>query len=89
MYYPEKICSTSKIVLIKSKITKILNSEENSNRKVPSQMAKSNDKTHLDNNCHIPDLVQAISNFDISSSPGIVTSIDLMNMFSIIKTITS
>ena len=30
----------------KSKITKILNFEENSKRKVPHQMAKSNDKTH-------------------------------------------
>ena len=29
-------------------------------------MAKSNDKTHkkrIDNNCHIPDLVQAFSNY--------------------------
>ena len=34
----------------KSKITKILNSEKNSKRKDPTQM---------DNNCHIPDLVQA------------------------------
>ena len=31
---------------VKSKITKILNSEENSKRKVPDQMAKSNDKTN-------------------------------------------
>ena len=37
------------------------------NRKVPNHMAKSNDKTHLkrmDNNCHIPDLVQAFSNVE-------------------------
>ena len=30
----------------KSKITKILNSEENSKRKVPNQMAKSKAQTH-------------------------------------------
>ena len=37
----------------------ILNSE------VPNHMAKSNDNAHqkrMDNNCHIPDLVQAFSN---------------------------
>ena len=31
--------------MVKSKITKKLNSEENSKRKVPNQMAKSNGKT--------------------------------------------
>ena len=31
---------------LKSQITKVLNFEENSKRKVPNQMAKSNDKTH-------------------------------------------
>ena len=44
---------------IKSKISKILNSEENQIEK-SLIMAKSNDKTHkkrMDNNCHIPDLV--------------------------------
>ena len=38
-----------KIKILKSKITKILNSEENSKRKVPYQMAKSKDKTHQTN----------------------------------------
>ena len=33
----------------KRKITKILHSEENSNRQVPIQMAKSNNKTHQTN----------------------------------------
>ena len=33
----------------KSEISQILNSEENSNRKVPNQMPKSNDKTHQTN----------------------------------------
>ena len=36
-------------------------------RKVHNHMAKSNDKTHkkwMDNNCHIPDLVQAFSNVE-------------------------
>ena len=33
----------------KSKITKILHSEENSKRKVPNQMAKPKDKTHQTN----------------------------------------
>ena len=33
----------------KNKIIKILNSEENSKRKVPNQMAESNDKTHQTN----------------------------------------
>ena len=35
--------------VVKSKITKILNSEENSKRKFTNQMAKSNDKTHQTN----------------------------------------
>ena len=51
----------------KSKITKILNYEKNSNRKVRTQIAKSNDKTHqkrIDNNCHTPDLVPAFSNVE-------------------------
>ena len=47
----------------KIKITKLLNSEENSKRKVPNQMTKSNNKTHqttiMDNYCHIPDLTEA------------------------------
>ena len=34
------------LIMKKSKITKILNFEENSKWKVPKQMAKSNDKTH-------------------------------------------
>ena len=49
----------------KSKITKILNSEENSKQKVRNQneMAKSEGQTHqtTGNNRHIPDLVQAFS----------------------------
>ena len=47
----------------KGKITKILNSEENSKLKVPNQMAKSKPQAQqrMDNNCHIPDLVQAFS----------------------------
>ena len=47
----------------KSKITKILNSKENSKRKVPNQKAKSKVQTHqqMDNNCHIPDLVHSVS----------------------------
>ena len=54
--------------LLKSKITKILNSEENSKRKVSNQMVKSNDKhiKQIDNHCHIPDLVQAFSNVENS-----------------------
>ena len=39
----------------KSKITKILNSEECSKRKVPNQKIKHIKR--LDNNCHIHDLV--------------------------------
>ena len=35
--------------MVKSKITKILNSKENSKWKVPNQMAKSNNKTHQTN----------------------------------------
>ena len=34
---------------LKSKITKILNSEENSKRKVPNEMAKSKAQTHQTN----------------------------------------
>ena len=44
---------------VKSKITKILNSEENSKRKVPNQKHKHFKR--IDNNCHIPNLVQAFS----------------------------
>ena len=33
----------------KGKVSQILNSEENSKRKDPDQMAKSNDKTHQTN----------------------------------------
>ena len=36
---------------------------ENSKRKVPNQMAKSNDKTHQMNR-QLPDLVQAFSNVE-------------------------
>ena len=51
--YNENSLKTSE----KSKITKMLNSVENSKRKVPNQMPNSKDKTHQtkDNNCHIPD----------------------------------
>ena len=51
---------------MKSKITKVLNSEENSKRKVPNQITKSNHKTHqrINNNCHIPDFVQSFSNVE-------------------------
>ena len=47
----------------KSKITKILNPEENSQQKVPYQMANKTLKhiKRMDNNCHIPDLVKALS----------------------------
>ena len=51
----------------KTEIIKLLNSEENSKRKVPNQMAKSNMIKHIkrmDNNCHFPDLVQAFSNVE-------------------------
>ena len=50
-----------KIVQVKSKITKILNFKENSKRRVPNQMAKAKVQhiKRMDNNCHIPDLVQA------------------------------
>ena len=34
---------------VKCKITKILNSEDNTKQKFPNQMAKSNDKTHQTN----------------------------------------
>ena len=39
------------------KITKILNSEANSKRKVPNQKKKHS--KGMDNNCHITDLLQA------------------------------
>ena len=39
--------------MLKSKITKILYSEENSKRKVPYQMAKLNDKIHQTNGQHL------------------------------------
>ena len=39
----------------KSKTTKIPNSEENSKRKVPNQIANSKIQSH-DNNCHILDV---------------------------------
>ena len=43
-----------------------MNSEENSKRKVPNQMAKSNDKhiKRMENHCHIPDFVQTFSNVE-------------------------
>ena len=49
-----------------AKITKILNSEENSKRKVCNQMANQMIKhiKRIENNCHIPDLVQAFSNVE-------------------------
>ena len=54
------------VVILKSKITKILNSEENSKRKVlikwQNQMIKH--IKQMDNNCNIPDLVQAFSNVE-------------------------
>ena len=51
---------------LKSKITKILNSKENSKRKVPVHMAKSKaqklkHQKRMENKCHIADLVQAFS----------------------------
>ena len=48
----------------KRKITKILNSEENSERNVPNQMENKKFKhlKRMDNNFHVPDLVQAFSN---------------------------
>ena len=52
---------------MKSKITKILNSKEHSKRKVPNQLEKHQKFKHIkrmDNNCHIPDLVQAFSNVE-------------------------
>ena len=52
---------------VKSKITKILNSEENSKRKFPNQMEKSNGIKHIkrmDNNVHISDLARAFSNVE-------------------------
>ena len=55
--------------LLKKKEVKSQNTElrGKSNQKVHIHMAKSNDKTHqkrMDNNCHIPDLVQAFSNVE-------------------------
>ena len=49
--------------MVRSKITKILNSKENSKWKVPNEMAKSKAQTHqnMDYNCHIPDYVQAFT----------------------------
>ena len=46
----------------KSKITKILNSEENSKRGVSNQKLKH--IKQMDNICHIPLLVQAFSNIE-------------------------
>ena len=43
------VTEIKKILLGKCKITKILNSEKNSKRKVPNTMAKSNDKTYQTN----------------------------------------
>ena len=50
-------------VTVKSKITKILNSEENSKRKflIKWQNQKLKHIKQMDNNCHIPDLIQAFS----------------------------
>ena len=52
--------------LVKSKITKKLNSEENSKRKTPNQMAKSELKhfKRMNDNGHILDLVQTFSNVE-------------------------
>ena len=51
---------------IKSKITKILNSEENSFGKslITWQNQMTKHIKRLDNNCHIPELVQAFSNVE-------------------------
>ena len=57
-----------RVLSVYSKITKILNSDENQ-IEMSLTMAKSNDKTHqkwMNNNCHIPDLVQAFSNVENS-----------------------
>ena len=50
--------------LIKSKITKILNSEENSIWKslITCQNQMTKHIKRMDNNCHIPDLVKVFSN---------------------------
>ena len=48
---------------LKSKITKILNPEENSKRKVSNQMAKSNDKTHQTNGQQLSYSWLGIGNF--------------------------
>ena len=45
---------------VESKITKLLNSEENSTRKVPNQMIKHIKR--MDNNCHNSDLVKQYTN---------------------------
>ena len=49
--------------LVKSKTTKILNSEENSKKKslIKLQNQKLKYVKRIDSNCHIPDLVQAFS----------------------------
>ena len=53
--------SNTMIEFKKCKISKTLNSEEYSKRKVPNQMAKIKDNIQQTNehNCHIPELVQA------------------------------
>ena len=63
------------IIAKKSKITKILNSEENSKRKVSNQMANANDKDikRVDNNCHISDLVREFPNLENGGlKPGFI-----------------
>ena len=52
--------------MIKSKITKILNSEENSigNSLITWQNQMTKHIKRMDNKCHIPDLVQAFSNVE-------------------------
>ena len=54
------------MVSIKSKITKILISEENSKLKVPNQYQNKTMKhiKRMEKNCHIPDLVKAFSNVE-------------------------
>ena len=49
---------------IKSKITKILNFEENS-KLIKWQIQRLKHTKRMDNNCHIPDLVQAIIHNDL------------------------
>ena len=58
-------CSSSQnftVYLPKCKIIKILNFKENSKGKIPNKMAKSKAQSHhqMNNNSHIPDLVQAL-----------------------------